>query len=251
MGRAPAVLGILLVAAVLAGAQDRALGRRDLQEMFYADTLPRAKPVTRKPANAAAEPAPKKAEPAAETDQSARRVGIRFRIQQRDQDGTVRDVDTTTVFHSGDRVRFEVESNIDGYLYVIQKGSSGAVSTLFPDAAINQGTNTARRGMRYPVPGDEWFAFDQTPGEEHVMLILSRSPLKSLPAAKLSARPEAATFPALLDELDRCVQSRDLMLYSETTPAASAAAAGVASVVVNTSSENNEVVYTEVVLKHQ
>jgi hypothetical protein len=34
-------------------------------------------------------------------------------------------------FHSGDRVRLSVESNLDGFLYVIEEGSTGAWDVLF------------------------------------------------------------------------------------------------------------------------
>ena len=241
---------LLTLSVVVASAQQPSLSSRDLQEMFYTDTLPPAKPPAKKPAPEVPVVFPKMvvakpptAQPTAQPDQSARRVGVKFRIQQWDEAG-IRDVATSKVFHSGDRVRFEVESNIDGYLYVIQKGSSGLVSTLFPHLGINDGNNLVQRGAKYGVPASSWFVFDKTPGEENVMIILSRTPLESLPA-RPSAKPEAQVLPAVLTELDRRVQMRDLVLFSETETT------DVASIVVNTSAEKNEVVYAEVVLKHQ
>ena len=251
---------VALGAAAVAQAQQPALTSRDLQEMFYTDTLPPAKPAAVKkqnppatapvaaPAATAAAAAPRKPAPqATESDQSQRRVGIKFRIEQWNENGEIRDVDTSKVFHSGDRVRFEVESNIDGYLYVIQKGSSGTVSTLFPHVGINDGNNFVQRSVKYMVPANNWFAFDQRPGEEDLMVILSRTPLESLPPRpSIKAETQTQVLPAVLTELDRRVQSRDLVIFPEQKQTTD-----YASIVVNTSADKNDVVYAQVVLKHQ
>src|SRR5262249_48170841 len=72
-------------------------------------------------------------------------AGLRFRLI-RLADGQQAEVDpATTTFHSGDRVRFAFDSNIDGYLYVVQQGSSGRWTVLFPGSKINGGRNAVKR----------------------------------------------------------------------------------------------------------
>jgi len=251
------LLALLLTAPAVV-AQQHELSRRDLEEMFYADTLPPAKP---KPAVAVTEPrvstarpkpAPQPAEPVAST---RRRAGVKYRIQLMRDSAGVHDVSDNEVFRSNDKVRFDIESNIDGYLYVIQKGSSGTVSTLFPHEGMDEAANRVHPNTSYTVPGDSWFVFDNTPGLEQVMVILTRTPLQSLPARPVSGT-ERNRFPVVMAELQQHVQSRDLKLFSEQTPAApdgssSSSSPNVASIVINTSADKNDSVYAEILLKHQ
>ena len=63
-------------------------------------------------------------------------------------------VDPAHVFDSGDRVRFVVQANFDGYLYVSNQGTSGKFISLFPseDAGEN---NRIEAGKDYVVPQTE------------------------------------------------------------------------------------------------
>ena len=122
-------------------------------------------------------------------------------------------------------------------------GAAQSPRTLFPHLGINDGNNLVQRGVKYGVPATAWFAFDQTPGEEDVMIILSRTPLESLPVRPF-VKPDTQVLPAVLTELDRRVQSRDLVLFAEQKQT------DLASIVVNTNAERNETVYAEMVLKN-
>ena len=70
--------------------------------------------------------------------------GLRFRMIQAGANDAPIDVDPSKEFHTGDRVRFAFESNIDGYLYVAQQGASGNWTVLFPN----------RRHQRRPQRGE-------------------------------------------------------------------------------------------------
>ena len=84
MKRFVTLIALLILCAAIAESQERSLTPRDLQEMFYTDTLTPAKGVAAKKTTtpAATTGQRKTAAPAPEPDQSARRVGIKFRIQQ-------------------------------------------------------------------------------------------------------------------------------------------------------------------------
>ncbi len=74
----------------------------------------------------------------AAAQQSQNRLEIA--IEQRTPDGW-RAADPATVFASGDRLRFRVKSNFRGFLYVMNLGTSGAYTLLFP----NQDTGSENR----------------------------------------------------------------------------------------------------------
>ena len=94
-------------------------------------------------------------------------------------------------FKTGDAVRFAFESNIDGYLYVVQQGSSGDWTTLFPHPDINGGRNAfaKREEQQVPPRADGWFTFDGPPGTEHVFVFLSREPSTSFLDSIASCSP--------------------------------------------------------------
>lgn len=56
---------------------------------------------------------------------------LEITIEQKTPDGW-RKADPATVFASGDRLRFRVKSNFRGFLYVMNLGTSGAYTLLFP-----------------------------------------------------------------------------------------------------------------------
>ncbi|MBK9144489.1 MAG: alpha/beta fold hydrolase [Candidatus Melainabacteria bacterium] len=78
-------------------------------------------------------------------------------------------------FQSGDAIRFHVIPEIDGYAYVVlQQGSTGSSAILFPVKGQN---NYLRQGTDYPLPYDDWLAFDANPGLEKVRIMFSRTPV--------------------------------------------------------------------------
>src|ERR1700758_4264358 len=47
----------------------------------------------------------------------------------------VREVSQNTVFRNGDILRFRLTSGTAGFLYVVDKGTTGTMATLFPGSA--------------------------------------------------------------------------------------------------------------------
>lgn len=234
---------------------------RDLSNMFYTDTIPAPKPEPPKPS--APKTAPVKKAPAA----PMRRVGIKYRIWHLTSGPNCENIDVqeaspSAVFHSGDRIRLLFESNVDGYLYVMQKGSTGNDRLLFPDPQLG-GENRIQRGRQYPVPARRWFSFDRNPGEEKLTVIVSRTPLKSvsrqgssLPA---SSSEGSVSVVSVVEELNQSVRPRDLMVFQEkstspgATPAEQPVGASVsqATIVINTNPDQNNAAYVEIRLKHE
>lgn len=146
-------------------------------------------------------------------------TGLRYRMTQASSGGNETDVDpASAVFRSGDRVRLSFESNVDGYLYVVQEGSSGRWNVLFPNPDSNGGRNTIRRGAEYVVPPDGWFEFDTTVGTELLFVVLSKEPLTELPGfAKRGAQPERLNA-SVVESVQNSIRSRDLTFARDERP---------------------------------
>ncbi len=105
-------------------------------------------------------------------------LGLKYKFIVMDRDGDIRQVNERFRFSSNDRVRFVVESNVDGYLYIFNQGSTNRGSLLFPQPAIQGGDNYVRRYTEYSIPpGQDWFRFDQNTGTEHMYLYLAQTPI--------------------------------------------------------------------------
>jgi len=87
------------------------------------------------------------------------------------------------VLSKGDRVRFRLLSNFDGYLYAMNQGSSGSFAILFPREDTGS-QNRILKGKEYFVPttlAEAWFRIDGPPGFDVVHWIMS--PLEFAPGA--------------------------------------------------------------------
>lgn len=144
-------------------------------------------------------------------------AGLRFRLIQKVADGGESDVDPGKTFKSGDSVRFAFESNIDGFLYVVQQGSSGNWTVLFPNPDINGGRNQIKKGEQYNVPDEAWFTFDNNPGTENVFVFLSRDQVAMLPGFNRPVTKMENVRAEVVQDLQRSVRSRDLVFERERT----------------------------------
>jgi len=157
------------------------------------ETVAQAKP-TAEPPTGATRPV-SKIIPAA----YAKRVplGVRYSLLKKTDGGPGVEVDPGGVFRAGDRIRLSVEVNDAAYLYIVNRGSSGAWKVLFPSAEIEGGNNRVEPGRRYQIPAEHVFTFDEQPGVEKLFLVLSRQPEADLENLiySLSRRPGAAGTP--------------------------------------------------------
>jgi serine/threonine-protein kinase len=143
--------------------------------------------------------------------------GLRFRMILAGPDDQPIDVDPARDFHTGERIRFAFESNIDGYLYVAQQGTSGNWTVLFPNPEIAGGRNAVKQFEEYVVPEDNWFKLDGNPGEEQLFVFLSREPMKTLPGFDRPVTTFERSSPALVAQLQSTIASRDLILAKDRT----------------------------------
>ena len=141
--------------------------------------------------------------------------GLRFRMILEGPDGKPTDVDPARDFHTGERIRFAFESNVDGYLYVAQQGTSGNWTVLFPHPDINGGLNEVKRFDEHEVPSDAYFRLEGNPGQEQIFVFLSREPMKTLPGFDRPVKAFERGSPGLVATLAGSIQSRDLVLEKD------------------------------------
>jgi len=102
-------------------------------------------------------------------------LGLRYTILKKTGDEQA-EVNADTVFHAGDRIRLSVQTNTDGHLYVVTRGSSGTWKLLFPSGEIEGGDNSIQKLVSYQIPAGYTFTFDEQPGEEKLFIVFSRQP---------------------------------------------------------------------------
>lgn len=91
------------------------------------------------------------------------------------------------VFHKDDEIRFRVRPNFDGYLYVMNYGTSASYTKLFPREETGL-DNQIKAGMEYIVPATKTaFRIDGPPGYDVVYWIVS--PLSLDDSSPLTKRP--------------------------------------------------------------
>ena len=111
-------------------------------------------------------------------------LGLRCSVLLRGADNEYAEVTPGTVFHSGDHIRLSFLANEPGYFYVIQQGSSGAWSPIYPPRNANPESTRIEAGKLQIVPsGTRSFAFNQQPGVEKLYVILSRTPIDDIDRA--------------------------------------------------------------------
>jgi hypothetical protein len=103
-------------------------------------------------------------------------LGLRYTVLKLAADNTPTEVPNDTVFHAGDRIRFSVEANAPGYLYIINQGSSGNWKPMFPSAEIDDGNNHIEGWRPYTMPPKSRLAFDSTVGTENLFIVFSLKP---------------------------------------------------------------------------
>jgi hypothetical protein len=131
---------------------------------------------------------------------------LSIRLEQRKGD-TVQAVPQNTVFRNGEILRFRLTSQINGYLYVLDKGTTGNTAVLFP-ASGPAGSNRIEVGHGYLVPaeGEGWFEVGGPAGFDVLYFLVSATPidLPSGPSANPGNEPAPKEEPPPPNLLPRC-----------------------------------------------
>jgi hypothetical protein len=115
-----------------------------------------------------------------------------IRLEQR-KGNTAQAVAQNTVFRNGDILRFRLASQVNGYLYVVDKGTTGSTAVLFPGTSAAGNTNHIEMNHSYLVPadGDGWFEVSGPAGFDTLYFLVSASAI-ALPAGPQAESPDSA-----------------------------------------------------------
>jgi hypothetical protein len=116
---------------------------------------------------------------------------FQWRLLKRGDGNLQREVDPSQVFETGDQVKLAVTTNQNGYLYVINRLSSGEGRLVFPDPRSNNGLNEVKKNQEYivpsfcpiyPNPNDCWWQMEPPAGRETLIVVFSRDEYDKLPS---------------------------------------------------------------------
>jgi len=153
-------------------------------------------------------------------------LALRYNVLlvNRNDNRIIETADPARNFHEGDCVALEFEPNRSGYLYVLEKGSSGAWKPLFPSADLPNQSNVVKAQTRVRVPESTCFTIVPPKGEERVFVILTRNPADVYQLQKSIQREnDGTTSPLLAQNMNRLSQDMEKRLASrdlevETVP---------------------------------
>jgi uncharacterized protein DUF4384 len=141
-------------------------------------------------------------------------MGVSYWIDLLDMAGEKRRVDATRSFKSGDRIKLSIEANRDGYLYVINIGSTGQSHVLFPHPGVNSNFVTA--WTPYEIPYNTYMRFDENPGEELLLVMLSPKPMGDVFTPPVN-RPLNSEETQSFTQLSQAKGAKDIVLEDEPT----------------------------------
>lgn len=134
-----------------------------------------------------------------------------------------RTIDPGLVLDSGDRVRFRFRGNFDGFLYVMNYGTSGSYTLLFPREETGR-ENNVKSGREYVVPATETaFRVAGKPGHDVVYWVVSPVALgENKPPAYVPLPPPPKRTPLPPNLIPRCddaiFRARGLCVDSSAGP---------------------------------
>jgi hypothetical protein len=116
------------------------------------------------------------------------RLGLGLTLFMRDSNGLAVRTDPSHEFRKGDHVRFLIETNADGYLYVFNTTDNGEPVMLYPDPDLDEAGNYFQAHVPFEIPSSvaaeerlRWLTFDEHAGAEKLYFVFTREPLAAAP----------------------------------------------------------------------
>lgn len=145
-------------------------------------------------------------------------MGVSYWVELIGRDNERQRVTADRVFRSGERIRLNMMSNRDGYLYLVNLGSTGRSQVLFPHPGVAGGNNFIRANTPYEIPHGAYIRFDENSGEETILVMLSPTPLSGIvpsPSPQIQALSREDTDRLALVSQQK--GAKDLLLEVDTS----------------------------------
>jgi hypothetical protein len=121
----------------------------------------------------------------------ARPIGLGVTLFKRGPRDAAMRVSARREFRAGDAVRFMIESNNSGYLYVFHIENDGPAKMIFPDARLHGGDNFIQAHVPKEAPSSReedpefrWFHFDHAVAIERFYIFVTRERLPDVLAGE-------------------------------------------------------------------
>lgn len=90
-------------------------------------------------------------------------------------------VPTAATFYANDLVRLHIRVNRDAYLTILNQGTTGDLQLIYPKTQADA-ERKVRKTMDFTVPTTpgKWLKFDENPGVERMIVILSAQPTREV-----------------------------------------------------------------------
>ena len=191
--------------AATALAQDSAADQAGARELFFGNQRPAQvsergfRPALPAP-SASAQPRIT-SEPAAQKSSKPTHPGVRVWLTDAAETSGKRKLSPQTVFRTGDRFRLWLQSNRDGYLYLVNVGTSGVTRLMYPR---NNLSNHITKGKDFAISSP--LVFSAPAGTEQLVVVLSATPIDNAAVQlrdgsmfKVAFRPTLAPTQAVPD----------------------------------------------------
>lgn len=126
-------------------------------------------------------------------------IGLSYSVELH-RDGKIYKVDNRFPFRSGDKIRFHVKPNVDGYMYILLDDQHGGTPmVMFPRPGDDD--NAVTKGKSLMIPQNGVLTFDEHAGIESLKLVLSTKSLERKPSEMarsvvITAKPQPEQLPA-------------------------------------------------------
>ena len=170
----------------------------------------KAKPGRKKPAT--------RPKPNNKGEEEAPLLTLKYRLLEQNDDGSPSRVNPSGSFDVGDRLRFAITANQNGFLYIVHNSNAtdGAVvdplRIVFPDPRINGGQNVVEKDQEIIVPGscpeyedpeNCWWEITPPAGRDFLTLIFSRDEINAFANLKAGSPVDQSVINNLKSQSDQ------------------------------------------------
>ena len=113
-------------------------------------------------------------------NESQGKSGVKVRILLKRGNQRERFVTSDETFYSGDKIKLAFDINFSGYIALLNVGSTGKVSMLYPYAGTDAAVEPSEDEQLIPSNKNDWITFDDRPGIEKITIVFSTNPLDSV-----------------------------------------------------------------------
>ncbi len=115
-----------------------------------------------------------------ENNEAKGKSGVKVRILLKRGSQSERYVSPDETFYSGDKIKLAFDINFSGYIALLNVGSSGKVSMLYPYAGTDSAVQPSLNEQLIPSSNSDWISFDDRKGVEKITIVFSTNRLEAV-----------------------------------------------------------------------